>query len=46
MDSAAFRAELAAAKEVRNHYNPALMQHCVAAALARWEAQLDAPPKT
>ncbi|MCP9891970.1 glycosyltransferase family 4 protein [Cyanobium sp. Aljojuca 7D2] len=34
---------LAASKEVRNQYSSALMQHCVAAALARWEAQLDLP---
>ena len=43
--SAVMAALLAASKEVRNHYNPALMQHCVTAALARWEAQLDAPPQ-
>lgn len=40
---AVLAALLAASKEVRNHFNPASMNHCVAAALARWEAQLDAP---
>ena len=41
--SAVMAALLAASKDVRSQYNPVLMQHCVAAAMARWEAQLDAP---